>query len=98
LNVRYDILPTVSLTSPANGDSFVFGTTIHLTAIANDSDGLVSEVQFYIYPGSQRISVYSSPYEFDWTPDTRGQYSVVAIAIDNDNWSSVTPDILISVQ
>jgi chitinase len=95
LNVHYDVPPTVSLISPSNGDFFAFGTPIHLTAVANDSDGFVSEVGFDIFSNSSppwQFRVNSSPYELDWTPDTRGQYTVSAYAIDNEGFGA-RPDI-----
>jgi len=97
LNVHYGVFPTISLTSPANGDSFAFGTAIHLAANANDSDGFIREVLFDIDGGAHQFRVNSSPYEFDWTPDTQGQHRVTAIATDNDNLGAVD-EILVIVQ
>jgi hypothetical protein len=95
LNLHYDVPPTVSLTSPSNGEYFDFGTPIHLAATANDSDGFLSEVIFEIdVANTQRFPDYSSPYEVDWTPTTHGEHEVVAIAIDNDGWRTRSDDTI----
>src|SRR3989338_5775812 len=40
--------PTVSLTGPANGASFILGSNINLSANASDLDGTVSKVEFLV--------------------------------------------------
>ncbi|MCX6966245.1 MAG: Ig-like domain-containing protein [Verrucomicrobia bacterium] len=74
--------PTVSLTSPTNGATFVPPATITLTASASDSDGTISKVEFY--NGSSLLATTtSSPYSVTFTGVPAGTYSITARAYDN---------------
>jgi hypothetical protein len=78
-----NILPTVTLTSPSNGQNFKARANFTLSAAASDPDGKISKVEFY--NGSNLIGVsYSSPYTIFYTgnlPD--GNYKFTAVATDN---------------
>jgi hypothetical protein len=77
-----NIAPTVSLTAPANGASFAAGTTVTVSATAADSDGTVSQVQFY--DGSTLIGTdTTSPYSVSWRSATAGSHTLKAVATDN---------------
>ena len=74
--------PTVSITSPANGATFTAPASVTINADAADSDGSVSQVDFY--SGSTLIgSDTTSPYSFAWTGVGAGTYSLTARATDN---------------
>ena len=76
-----NIAPTVSMTSPANGASFVLPASITLSATAGDSDGSIQKVEFYL--GTQLVGTdATSPYSVLW-PAALGSYSVSAVATDN---------------
>ena len=73
--------PTVSLTAPANGATFVAPASIDLTATASDEDGTIAGVDFYA--GTTLIgSDTTSPY-FTWSNVSAGAYSLTAVARDN---------------
>jgi predicted phage tail protein len=73
--------PTVSLTSPANGATFIAPATINLTASASDPEGQLARVDFY--RGTTLLgSDTTAPYAFSWTNVAVGTYSLTAIAID----------------
>ncbi|QNN47083.1 hypothetical protein H9L17_02640 [Thermomonas brevis] len=76
-----NVPPTVSLSSPANGQSFTTGTAVTLSANASDSDGSIARVEFYV-DGSKIGQDTSSPYSLSWT-STAGSHSVYARAVDN---------------
>jgi hypothetical protein len=74
--------PTVSLTSPASGSSYVEPATISLAANAADSDGSIAKVEFYA--GTLKIGeALSAPYTLSWSGVTAGSYTLTAVATDN---------------
>ena len=73
--------PSVSLTGPANGASYLAPATIPIAANASDGDG-VTVVEFF--NGTTKLGEDSSaPYTFDWTGVLAGSYSITARATDN---------------
>lgn len=91
-----NIPPTVSLTSPSNGEEFTAPAAINLTATATDNDGSVSKVEFY--NGSALIgSDLTAPYAFNWTSVGAGTYSVTAKATDNQGAVTTSAPITVTV-
>lgn len=89
-------LPSVAITSPDNGDVFVSGDTIAITASASDFDGTIAKVEFY--QGNTKLGEDSTqPYTFSWSNPAVGSYSVTAKAIDNDAGSATSTPISITV-
>lgn len=74
--------PTVALTSPANNATYSAGATIAVSANAADSDGTVTQVQFFRGTTSLGIDT-SPPYSVSWTNAAAGSYAVKAVATDN---------------
>jgi chitinase len=74
--------PTVALTSPANNATYSAGATITVSANAADSDGTVTQVQFFRGTTSLGIDT-SPPYSVSWTNASAGSYAVKAVATDN---------------
>ena len=75
-------LPSVSITSPANGATLNAPASINIIASASDPDGSVSKVEFY--QGSTKLGEdTSSPYDFTWSNVAAGSYSLTARATDN---------------
>jgi len=90
-------LPTCTITYPNNGDEFEQGDTIIISVEANDKDGLIAEVRFYI----DDIGIFSStsfPYSYTWnTLDvTIGDHIIKVTAKDNDGGSQ-TDECTISI-
>ncbi|WGH76933.1 Ig-like domain-containing protein [Tenacibaculum tangerinum] len=89
--------PTVALTSPTNGSSFVAGSNINVTADASDSDGTITQVNFY--SGTNLLgSDTTSPYSFTWNNVSEGNYTLTAEAIDNNGATTVSNSASITVQ
>ncbi|MEO8669685.1 MAG: glycosyl hydrolase family 18 protein [Tahibacter sp.] len=89
--------PTVSLSAPANGATFVTGSAITVSANAADSDGSVVKVEFF--QGSTSIGVdTTSPYSLSWSGAAAGSYTIKAVATDNlgASASSATASITVS--
>ena len=74
--------PVVTLTSPADGATFIAPATITLSANASDAEGSINEVGFYAN-GSLVGRDTTSPYTIVVTTVPAGAYTVTAVATDN---------------
>jgi hypothetical protein len=91
-----NVVPTVSLTSPAAGQSFAPPATITLSANANDTDGTITKVDFY--RGSTLIgTATTAPYTITWSNVAAGSYSLTAKATDNAAGVGTSTAVAISV-
>src|SRR5207248_7165648 len=96
VSVNANSLPTVSLTSPASGTSYLSPATIALAASANDADGTITRVDFY--QGATLIgSSTSPPYSFSWNNVAAGNYTLTARATDNQGAVTTSAPITVSV-
>lgn len=87
--------PTISITSPRNNATVYrfWGTSINATA--NDPDGVVTKVEFYV--GNTLLNTDAfAPYSFYWRPASRGNQTLTAKAYDDDG--AVTTSAPISVR
>ena len=76
--VKDNVAPIITVSNPANA---ITGDSIVITASANDSDGTVASVEFFvdnISVGTDATSPYSIPYK-----TTAGKHYVKAVATDN---------------
>jgi len=88
--------PTVTVTSPANGASYLLGQTISLTAGAADIDGTIASVRFY--NGTMLIGEdTTAPYGFDWTTAPAGTNTITAVATDNAGAQATSAAMTITV-
>ena len=95
-HVAANMPPTVSLTSPANGATFIAPANITLTANASDSDGSVTRVDFY--QGVTLIgTATTSPYTITWNNVAAGSYSLTARATDNLGATTTSTAVTIAV-
>ncbi|HEU5108879.1 MAG TPA: cellulose binding domain-containing protein, partial [Micromonosporaceae bacterium] len=74
--------PAVTMTSPATGASFQAGSNIALAATASDTDGSVTQVQFFANNTPLGTDT-TSPYTFNWQNVAAGNYVLTARATDN---------------
>ncbi len=75
-------LPTVTLVSPGNGETFIAPANVTLTATAADTDGTIQKVEFY--RGTTLLATVSAaPYTFLWTNAPTGASAITAKAYDN---------------
>ena len=88
--------PSVEITAPAGGTNFEEGDVILVEATASDIDGIVTGVDFYI-DGVLHASDIASPYSYEWTGALEGSYVLTANAIDDDNETTVSEEVFISV-
>jgi hypothetical protein len=95
ISVGANAPPTVSITSPANGASFFFPNSINIAATANDADGTISFVQFYVN-GVAVGSDGSAPYTFSW-PSVIGTAVLTARAVDNLSAQTFSAPVTITI-
>ena len=88
--------PTVAITTPTNGASFVAPANITISATASDSDGSVTNVE--IFNGTTRLGQSTnSTYSLVWSNVASGAYSLTAIATDNLGASTTSGPVDITV-
>ncbi len=88
--------PTVSLTAPANGASYAAGSNIGIAANAADSDGNVTQVEFFRGTASLGVDT-SAPYSATWNNATAGSHTFKAVATDNGGASTTSRTVSITV-
>jgi len=88
--------PTVSLSSPANGATYVAPASVALSASAGDTDGTVARVAFY--QGTTLLATdTTAPYSYTWSSVPAGTYAVTAVAYDNTGASGTSTARTITV-
>ena len=77
-------IPVCKITSPVEGDEISTGELVTLSVEANDSDGSITEVRFYIDGVGKSLSS-SFPYNYEWntTDEQLGTHILKATSIDN---------------
>ncbi|MSQ48441.1 MAG: hypothetical protein EXR78_08705 [Deltaproteobacteria bacterium] len=86
--------PVVRITSPANAATFIAPASVTIQALASDSDGTISKVEFF--RGTTKLGEdTSSPYSFAWTNVAAGSYALTARA--RDNLGTVTKSAIVNV-
>ena len=88
--------PTVSITAPANGSVYMAPAAITLNATASDSDGTVTNVEFFRNGQSLGVDT-TAPYSFDWTNVPAGSYSFTARATDNSGATTISFAVSVTV-
>ncbi len=94
-------LPTVSLTSPADGAVFTIPvgsstTSISLSATASVWEGAVTKVEFYSQPQGGAVAPTligtdtTSPFSLSWSNAQAGSYTLTAVATKDNNPSQST--------
>lgn len=92
--------PTCSITNPeTTGKAYIVGSKIILKADANDVDGTIASVKFKLNGVLLGTQDTEAPYEIEW--NTLGydhqNYTLKAIATDNDGKETVSDEIVISL-
>lgn len=95
--VKENKLPSISISSPKDGATYIAPASVSIAVKANDSDGTISKVEFF--NGNSKIGENSiAPFGFTWSNVAPGQYSITAKATDNLNASASSAAINISVK
>ena len=88
--------PSVTLTSPTSGASFVTPATISVTATAADTDGGIQSVAFFAN-GQPIGTSTNAPYTVQWNVTTAGSYTLTATATDTLGASATSAAVTIQV-
>jgi hypothetical protein len=94
--VAPNVPPTVTLTAPMTGSSFVAPTSMMITASAADSDGLVTSVAFFVN-GAPMGSVLASPFQLPWNNVLPGIYTLTATVTDNSGGTAQSNAVMVTV-
>ncbi|MCX6922964.1 MAG: Ig-like domain-containing protein, partial [Verrucomicrobia bacterium] len=97
-----NLLPSVLLTCPANGQVFpgqplTGRSNISITASASDADGTVTKVGFYRNQHKLGESA-ATPYGLVWSNAAPGTYQLTARAWDNEGACSTSAPVTITIQ
>lgn len=93
--------PTVALTAPSAGALLTGGDTVVVSADANDSDGSVTQVEFFYSNallGANNVSLgvdTTAPYSLNWNDLPIGNSTVTAVATDNADDSTTSTAVTI---
>jgi Galactose oxidase-like, Early set domain/Bacterial Ig domain/Glyoxal oxidase N-terminus/Fibronectin type III domain/Kelch motif len=91
-----NIPPSVNITSPADGSTFMAPANITISATASDSDGTVSKVDFY--QGANPIgTATTAPYSATWSNVAAGSYTITAVATDNSGTTTTSTPVNVTV-
>lgn len=89
--------PVTNITSPANNAAFKQNSDILITASASDLDGTVSLVEFF--DGTTKLGEDTTePYSYLWSEADLGSHELTTKATDNNNATSLSPIVNITVQ
>jgi len=89
--------PTCVITAPSNAEEFSVGNYITISADAEDMDGSITEVRFYVN-GTGVGSANSFPYSYIWSTDAEdvGLYTIKATSYDDEN-ASTSDEVVIEL-
>ena len=89
--------PLVEIVSPTNNAVFIATQNITIVADAMDTDGTVTNVQFYI--GTNKVhQTTEAPYFVVWTNVAKGTYELTARATDNMGLTTTSSVVRITVE
>ncbi|MCB9322856.1 MAG: carbohydrate-binding protein [Lewinellaceae bacterium] len=90
-----NIAPNVSIFSPMNNAEYIEDDPILIAASASDLAGYVTQVEFFV--NNEIIGTLTeAPYTINWS-SIPGEYSITAIAYDNDGSSTVSAPVNITI-
>jgi hypothetical protein len=90
-------LPAVELTSPVDNDAFDIPASITITANASDSNGTISKVEFYAN-GTKIGEDATAPHSYAWNAFSPGDYTLTAVAIDDEFGTTESAPIIVTVK
>ncbi|MFO7867791.1 MAG: endo-1,4-beta-xylanase [Bacteroidales bacterium] len=83
-NCENGVGPSLSITSPTE-TVFVAPATIPFDVSATDSDGEISNINFYLNNATETFhEEWTTPYAWDWEVTEAGTYNIRVVAYDND--------------
>lgn len=95
MDVVANVLPTIAITSPTDGQAIDVGTAVVITATASDSDGSVVQVEFFVDGVSVGVD-NTAPYSATWNA-VIGPHTLEARATDNNGGVTVSASVAINI-
>ncbi|MBX7052500.1 MAG: T9SS type A sorting domain-containing protein [Flavobacteriales bacterium] len=95
LNVVNNAAPSVTISSPLSSDIFIAPQIVTIVAAANDTDGNIQQVEFYVNGSSIGVDL-TAPYSMEWTSEV-GTADITAIATDNLGESTTSLEVSITI-
>src|SRR6185312_13822107 len=92
VDITVNAPPSITLTSPANGATYIAPAGVVLEASASDTDGAITQVEFFQNNASIGLDT-SPPYSMSWAHVPFGSYSLTARATD-DRGATVTSNVV----
>lgn len=89
-------LPSVSISSPGNNQSFNLPFSVSITANASDPDGTIARVDYYL-AGEKIGESMSPPFTITFEFDSAGTYEITAMAFDNLYASATSEPVRITI-
>lgn len=89
-------MPSVTIATPWNNQTFNLPSAISITANATDPDGIITRVEYYL-TGTKIGESLVSPYTIIWQCDSTGTYEITARAFDNLNASATSESVRFSI-
>ena len=89
-------VPSIALTNPPPGASYILPSVLEFSTTASDPDGVVTKVEFF--SGSTLIGTdTTAPFSFAWTSFTTGSHTITARATDNSFGTTTSAPVTIQV-
>ncbi|MBI1841538.1 MAG: hypothetical protein HYR88_11895 [Verrucomicrobia bacterium] len=88
--------PTAQITNPVDGDVFPAPASVHIDATAGDTDGKVTQVEFFADAKSLGVDG-TSPFGIDSSALSDGHYTLTARATDNSSLITTSAPVKITV-
>ena len=89
-------LPSAQLTQPADGSVFRAGSTVTIEAVASDTDGTITKVEFFA-DETRLGEATQAPYRYLWASPAAGTHVLTAKATDNAGNSTVAASALVTI-
>lgn len=89
--------PSISIEDPMTGANFLPGSDLTITADAEDSDGIVTMVEFFVNGNNKLGEDTIAPYSYTWTDLAEGDYTLTAKATDDEGGTRTSLSTLITV-
>jgi hypothetical protein len=97
VNVTAENLPPlVRLIAPADASYATAGSTVSLSVDASDADGYVTRVEYRV-DGTLVGSSEKAPYSLSWSNAPAGAHTIVAVAVDNQGVTQLSPSVVLNV-
>lgn len=91
-----NLSPSVAITSPSSGTTFLPATNIPINADASDADGSIARVDFYA--NDELIGTATeSPYTVNWNVIIPGNYTLTAVATDDAGLSTTSTPVTVTI-